>query len=125
MNYEIKVLRGFEASNYVIMFIRGSIETAAFRRAFDQLAETTQTFRDCKILIDFQDSKCQFLASEIDGLEIDLQKWPRSHKIALVSSPDKDQFRNLVSLGGYLVTMKLDVSVFYEMRNAISWLAQD
>jgi hypothetical protein len=125
MNYEIKVLRGFEASNYVIMFIRGAMDLAAFCRVFNKLGETTQTFRDCKTLIDFQDSNCKFLPCEFSTLEIGLQKWPRSHKIAFVSSPDKEQFRHLVNLGNSLVRMKLDVSVFYEMRNAITWLAKE
>jgi hypothetical protein len=126
MEYQIKILRGLDRGNYVIMFIRGSMDIAAFRRVLDKLVEATQSFLDCKILIDFQDCKCQFLPSDVAqiALTFDFTAWPHSNKIALVSSPDKEQYRHLVILSDCLIDLKIDVSVFDEMRDAISWLAR-
>ena len=126
MEYQIKIHRGLDRGNYVIMFIRGSMDIAAFRRVLDKLVEATQSFLDCKILIDFQDCKCQFLPSDVAqiALTFDFAAWPHSNKIALVSSPDKEQYRYLVILSDCLLEMKIDVCVFNEMRDAISWLAQ-
>jgi len=126
MDYQIKILRGLDQGNYVIMFIRGSMNIAAFRHVLDKLAEATQSFLDCKILVDFQDSKCQFSPSDVReiALTFDVSAWPHSNKIALISSPDMEQYHHLGILGDCLLDMKIDVSVFYEMRDAISWLAR-
>ena len=126
MDYQIKILRGLDQGNYVIMFIRGSMDIAACRRVLDKLAEATQSFLDCKILVDFQDSKCQFSPSDVReiALTFDVSAWPHSNKIALISSPDMEQYHLLGILGDCLLDMKIDVSVFYEMRDAISWLAR-
>jgi hypothetical protein len=126
MDYQIKILRGLDQGNYVIMFIRGSMDIAACRRVLDKLAEATQSFLDCKILVDFQDSKCQFSPSDVReiALTFDVSAWPHSNKIALISSPDMEQYHHLGILGDCLLDMKIDVSVFYEMRDAISWLAR-
>jgi len=126
MEYQIKILRGLDQGNYVIMFIRGSMDIAAFGRVLDKLAQATQTFLDCKILVDFQDSKCQFFPSDVReiALTFDVAAWPHGNKIALISSPDMEQYHHLGILGDCLLDMKIDVSVFYEMRDAISWLAQ-
>ena len=126
MDYQIKILRGLDRDNYVIMFIRGSMDIAAFLHVLDKLAEATQTFLDCKFLVDFQDSKCQFLPSDVReiALTFDVSAWPHSNKIALISSPDREQYHHLGILGDCLLDMKIDVSVFYEMHDAISWLAR-
>ena len=126
MDYQIKILRGIDQGNYVIMFIRGAMDIAAFGRVLDKLAEATQSFLDCKILVDFQDSKCQFLPSDVREIAhaFNVAAWPHSNKIALVSSPDMEQYHHLGLLGDCLLNMKIDVRVFYEMRDAISWLAQ-
>ena len=126
MDYQIKILRGLDQGNYVIMFIRGSINIAAFRHVLDKLVEATQSFLDCKILVDLQDSKCQFSPSDVReiALTFDIAAWPHSNKIALISSPDMEQYHHLGILGDRLLDMKIDVGVFYEMRDAISWLAR-
>lgn len=125
MDYQIKILRGLDRGNYVIMFLRGGLDIGSFRRVLDKLAEATQTFLDCKIIIDFQDAKCQFLPADLGEIErtFDLSGWPHANKLALVSSSDHEQYRQLALLGDCLMNLKLDVSVFREMRDAITWLA--
>lgn len=126
MDYQIKILRGLDRGNYVIMFLRGSMDIVAFRRVLNKLAETTKPFLDCKILIDFQDSICQFLPTDVAAMELtfDFGGWPHTNKIALVSSPYKEQFPQLVMLNDCLLKMKLDVHVFEDMRTAVVWLSQ-
>jgi len=127
MKYQIKLLRGLDQSNYILMFLQGSMDIVSLGRVFDKLLEATQSLPDCKILIDCQDCKCQVAPSELKQIErtLDLASWPAANKIAFVSSPDQGRFQELMSLSDYLLKQKVDVRVFYEMRNAINWLARD
>ena len=108
------------------MFIRGAMDIAGFRRVLEKLVEATQSFLDCKIILDCQDAQSHLLPSDIAEIErkFDFAAWPHSNKIALVSSPDKGQYRDLVMLGDCLSKMNVDVRVFEDMRAAIIWLGQ-
>lgn len=125
MNYQIKVLRGLDQGNFAIVITRGHVDLAAFEYILDRVSEATQPLLDCKILIDFQDALFRFLPVEVanflNGFEF--ARWPHSNRIALVSSPDMQQYRQLGGLRDSLVEMKLEVGVFYDTRDAIDWLS--
>jgi SpoIIAA-like len=125
MNYHIKVLRGVDRGNYVIMITRGSVGIFEFEQIIDKVVDATGPLLDCKVLVDFQDSIFKFLPPDITEFVVrfDFKKWPHNNKIAFVSSPEMEQYRHLAMLIEGLLQMKLEVGVFYDMRDAINWLA--
>lgn len=125
MNYRIKVLRGLDRGNFAIIITRGQVDLAGFERILDEVIDSTRTLLDCKVLLDFQDSTLEFLPSDVANflVRFEFEKWPHSNKIALVSSPEMQQFGQLACLAEGLVRMKLEVGSFYNTRDAIDWLA--
>jgi hypothetical protein len=125
MNYRIKVLRGLDRGNFAIIITRGQVDLAGFERILDEVIDSTRTLLDCKVLLDFQDSTLEFLPSDVANflVRFEFEKWPHSNKIALVSSPEMQQFGQLACLADGLVRMKLEVGSFYTTRDAIDWLA--
>jgi hypothetical protein len=125
MNYQIKVLRGLDRGDYVIVLARGAVDITGFEQILNKVIDESGPLLNCKVLVDFQDSIFRFLPSDITEflLTFDLKRWPSSNKIAFICSPDGEQYRDLVLLGEGLVKMKFEVGVFYEMREAIDWLS--
>lgn len=106
------------------MITRGAVDITGFKQILDKVIDATGPLLDCKILVDFQDSIFQFLPSDITEFlaRFDSKRWPHNNKIAFISSPKREQYRGLAMLGEGLVKMKLEVGIFYEMREAIDWL---
>ena len=125
MNYQINVLRGLDRGDYVIMLARGGVRIAGFEQILAKIIDATESLIDCKVLVDFQDSVFQFLPSDVTEFlgRFDLKRWPHNTKIAFISAPDEEQYRHLAILGEGLLKIKLEVGVFYEMREAIDWLS--
>jgi hypothetical protein len=125
MNYQLKVLRGLERGDYVIMLVRGGVDIAAFEQILDKVIDQSGPLLHCKVLIDLQDSVFQFLPSDITDflVRFDFKRWPAGNKIALICAPDRAEYRDLVLLGEGLLKMKIEIGVFYEMREAIDWLS--
>ncbi len=65
MNHQIKVLRGLDRGDYIIMITRGAVDITGFEQILDKVIDATGPLLDCKILVDFQDSIFQFLPSDI------------------------------------------------------------
>jgi hypothetical protein len=125
MNYQVKVLRGLDRGDYVIMLARGGVDIAGLEQILARVTDESRHLLDCKVLVDFQDSVFQFLPSEITEFlaRFDTKRWPHDNKIAFISSPEGEQYRDLAMLGECLLKMKLEVGVFYDMREAIDWLS--
>jgi hypothetical protein len=125
MNYQIKILQGLDRGNFAIIIARGYVNLPGFEQILGQVIDASQKLSDCKVLMDFQEAIFQLLPSDLaDFLDnFDFKKWPRANKIALLSAPEMQQYRQLVSLGEELAKMQLAVSVFHNMREAIDWLA--
>jgi hypothetical protein len=125
MNYQIKVLRGLDQGNFAIIITRGHVDLAGFEYILDRVIDATQTLLDCKVLIDFQDATFHFLPADVAKFlaRFEFSKWPHSNRIALVSSSDMLQYRQLGGLRDNLVEMKLEVGVFHDTRVAIDWLS--
>jgi hypothetical protein len=124
MNYQIKVLRGLDRGDYVIMLARGAVDTAGLEQILDKLIDASEPLLNCKALVDFQDAIFTFLPSDITEFltTLELKRWPRNSKIAFISSAQSEQYRPLAMLGDGLSKMKINAGVFYEMREAIDWL---
>ena len=65
------------------------------------------------------------VAQQYDELadSIDLQSWPHHNKVALVSSPEIEQYQQLAMLGEGLAKRSVKITVFYDTKEAISWLS--
>lgn len=125
MNFQIKVLRGLDRGNYVIVITRGSVNIVGFNQLLDKVADATQPPLDCKVLIDFQDSTFHFLPSDVTEFvaSFDVEKWPHNNKVALVASSEVEQYRWLAMLRDALSKAQREVGVFCDTREAMSWLA--
>jgi hypothetical protein len=124
MSYQLKVLSGLDRGNFAIVIARGEVIFAEFERLFDEVIDATRTFSDCKVLMDFQDSTIRFMTGEIANFieHFEFQRWPRGNKIALVSSPDMQQYWQIISLKEALVGRKVEAGAFCSGREAIDWL---
>jgi hypothetical protein len=125
MNYQIKVLRGLDRGDYIILVAHGAVDISGFEQILDELIHATKPLLDCKILVDFEDSVFRLLPSDVTEFlaRFEPKRWPHNNKIAFISSPEKEQYRDLVMLGEGLLKMKFEAGVFYELREGIDWLS--
>jgi len=125
MNYQIKVLRGLDGGNYIIVVAHGSVDITGFEQILDELIHAAKPLLDCKILVDFQDSVFRLLHSDVIEFlaRVEPKRWPHNNKIAFICSLERQQYRDLGMLGDGLLKMKFEVGVFYEMREGIDWLS--
>jgi hypothetical protein len=125
MDFQIKVVRVLQRGNHVIAITRGLVDIDGFKYLFGRVIEETRPLLDCKVLIDFQDSRYQLLPADVAELadSIDLQSWPDNNKVALVSSPEIEQYQQLATLGEGLAKRSIKIAVFYDTKEAISWLS--
>jgi hypothetical protein len=125
MDFQIKVVRVLQRGNHVIAITRGPVDIDGFKYIFDKVIEEMQPLLDCKVLIDLQDSKYQLLPGDVAEFvdSIDLQSWPHNNKIALVSPPEIEQYQQLAMLGEGLAKRSVKIAVFYDTKEAISWLS--
>ena len=70
MDLQIKLFRGLHRGDHVIIITRGSIDIEGFKQIFRNVADTTQTLLDCKVLIDLQDSTYSLELADIRALSI-------------------------------------------------------
>jgi hypothetical protein len=125
MDFQMKIVRILQRGNHVIAITRGPVDIDGFKYLFDKVIEETRPLLDCKVLIDFQDSEFKLLLSDAAEFvdSIDLHSWPHNNKVALVSSPEIEQYQQLSRLVEGLINRSLKVGVFYDTKEAISWLS--
>src|SRR6266496_5136391 len=121
MDFQMKIVRVLQRGNHVIVITRGPVDIDGFKYLFDKVIEETRPLLDCKVLIDFQDSKFKLLPSDAAEFvdSIDLHSWPHNNKVALVSSPEIEQYQQLSRLVEGLINRSLKVGVFYDTKEAI------
>ncbi|HTN69837.1 MAG TPA: hypothetical protein VMO00_01980 [Methylomirabilota bacterium] len=108
------------------MITRGLLDVGGFQAIFREIAEKTQSFLSCKVLVDLQDATFKFELSNIDAFinELRLDLWPQSNKLALVTGPVNSLYDQLFILSNNLSGQGLKVAVFYNSKDAVIWLAQ-
>ena len=111
--------------NHVIVITNGYVNIKRFKYIFSQVINETTPLIDCKVIVDLQGSTIKFLLSDVTAFleSIDLEAWPRNNKLALVSSPEMEQYQQLVMLGDGLKKRLLNVSVFHDTREGLTWLS--
>ena len=125
MNVQIKTFPGLDRGNHVIAITAGVVDSAGFRQIFERVIDATRSLLDCRVLIDLQDSTFKILPSDVREFmdRFEPANWPHNNKVALVSDSETEQYRQLVMFGEGLLKLDLKVGVFYDIKEAISWLA--
>jgi hypothetical protein len=124
MDLDVKLLQTPEGRNHLIVITRGQIDAEGLELILRQVAETIQELFNCKVLIDFENANLRLDPSDIDVLVNRLGPDLRlgNIKIALVSSPEIDEFEQLRVLCISLCREDLRAAVFDNPDEAISWL---
>jgi hypothetical protein len=114
MNYQIKVLRGLDEGDYIIVVAHGSVDITGFEQILDELIPAAKPLLDCKILVDFQDSVFRLLHSDVIEFlaRFEPKRWPHNNKIAFICSPEREQYMGLGMVGDGLLKMKLRSEYF-------------
>ena len=125
MDFKVKTLLGLDQGNHVIVIASGYVNMKGFTYIFSQVINESSPLLDCKVIVDLQGSTINFLLSDVTTFleSIDLEAWPRNNKLALVSSPETEQYQQLVMLGDGLKKRLLNVSVFYDTKEGLTWLS--
>jgi hypothetical protein len=126
MDFQIKLFSWPDRGNHLIMITRGVIDIKGFEQIFREVVTATQPLRDCKILIDLQDTAWNLESADIqafvDGAQPDL--WSSTNKIAIVAPREIDQYDQLFALSSGLGKRGLKIAVFYDSKPAVAWLAE-
>ena len=125
MDFQIKLFNWQDAGNHLIFLTRGSMDAAAFRQLFAEIEKATLGLQECKLLVDLSDSTYQIAPTEIEELAAatQLTRWPRTNRVAIVSTPKIADYRRLYLLRTELAARGLAVKIFRYSRIAIDWLA--
>ena len=125
MDLQIKLFSGLDRGNHVIIITRGSIDIEGFREIFRNVVNTTRSLLDCRVLIDLQDATYKLEPGDIRAFADNLrpEQWPPTNRVALVSEPDPQDYRQLCVLSTFLSNRAVKNAVFKDTRTAVSWLA--
>jgi hypothetical protein len=125
MDFQVKLFSWPDRGNHLIMIARGVMEIRGFEQIFREVLTATQALRDCKVVIDLQDTACNLESADIrafvEGGELDL--WPSNNKMAIVSPHELEQHDQLATLASGLAKRGLKIAVFHDSKRAITWLA--
>ena len=126
MDLQVKLFRGLHRGDHVIIITRGSIDIDGFKQIFRNVADTTQTLLDCKVLIDLQDSTYSLELADIRAFVDNLRPefWPPTNRVALVSIPDPHHYSELRTLSMLLSNRAIKNAVFRDTKDAVSWLVE-
>ena len=99
-------------------------------RIIHDIFEITRPLDGCKILVDFQNTLCDFAPDALTqakvGLETPSQNAYGKLKLAMVTTRrPEQQYHRLSSLKEPVSRLGIDVGVFYEESWAIDWLMEE
>jgi hypothetical protein len=126
MDLQIKLFSGLDRGNHVIIITRGSVDIDGFREIFRNVVNTTRSLLDCKVLIDLQDATYKLEPGDIRAFAENLRPeyWPSTNRVALVSEPDPQDYRQLCVLSTFLSNRAIKNAVFKDTKTAVSWLTE-
>lgn len=125
MDLQIKLFSCLDRGNHVIIITRGSVDLEGFREIFRNVVNATRSLLDCKVLIDLQEATYQLEPGDIRAFADNLRPeyWPPNNRVALVSEPDPQDYRQLCVLSTFLSNRAIRNAVFQDTRAAVNWLA--
>jgi hypothetical protein len=125
MDFQIKLFSWPDRGNHLIMITRGVMDIRGLDQIFQEVLTATQSLRDCKVVVDLQDTTCNLERTDIqafvDGAQPDL--WPSTNRVAIVAPREIDQYDQLSMLTSGLSKRGLKIAVFYDSKPAVTWLA--
>ena len=126
MDFQIKLFGWPDRGNHLIMISRGVMDIRGFEQMLQEVASATRPLRDCRVVIDLQDTACNLESADIrtfvDGVQHDL--WPSTIKVAIVSPREIEQYDPLSLLTNGLAKRGLRIAAFYNSKAAVTWLAE-
>ncbi|HJU61823.1 MAG TPA: hypothetical protein VJ864_07235 [Candidatus Binatia bacterium] len=125
MDFQIKLFSWPDKGDHLIMITRGLLDRAALKRIFEEVTTVTQPLQDCKVIIDLQDTVCDFRTAEIENFAGGLkpERWPATNKVAIVS-PHNSEHDQLLVLTRHLAQLSLKIALFTDSKSAVNWLTE-
>jgi hypothetical protein len=125
MDFQIKLFSWPDRGNHLIMITRGVLDLKGFVQIFQEVVTATEPLRDCKVVVDLQDTTCNLTGADVetfvDGVQPD--RWPATNKVAIVAPSEIDQYDQIFVLTSGLTKRGLKIAVFYDSKAAVTWLA--
>jgi len=102
------------------------VDIDGFREIFRNVVNTTRSLLDCRVLIDLQDATYNLEPGDIRDFAENLKPeyWPPTNRVALVSEPDPQDYRQLCVLSAFLSNRAIRNAVFKDTKTAVNWLAE-
>jgi hypothetical protein len=126
MDFQIKLFSWPDKGDHMIMITRGLLDRAALKRIFEEVTAVTKSLQNCKVIIDLQDTTCDFKMAEIQNFAGGLkpEKWPATNKVAIVSLDNSEQHDQLLVLTRHLAQLSLRIALFTDSKSAVNWLTE-
>jgi SpoIIAA-like len=127
LDFQIKVLQWPQERNFVIVIVRGDLDTWGVEELFRTITERTQSLAHYKVLIDLLDATLYRLEplqvrAYINELTPDWRS--RARQIALVSPSGWLEHEKLQMLASTLFEAVSRVMVFRDSKAATAWLSE-
>ena len=127
LDFQIKVLEWPQEHNFVIVIVRGSLDTWGVEAIFREISERTRSVAHYRVLIDLADAALYRLEPlQIRAYVNELTPDWRSHarQIALVSPSGWLEHQKLQMLASTLFEAVSRVMVFRDSQAATAWLSE-
>jgi hypothetical protein len=126
MDLQIKLFSGLDRGNHVIVITRGLVDLEGLRQIFRNIVDTTRSLLDCRVLVDLQDATYCLEPGDIHDFAVHLRPefWPPTNRVALVSVPEPQDYRQLCLLSTFLSNRRIRNAVFQDTKSALSWLVE-
>jgi len=111
------------------MMTQGRLHRRDILRIVKEIVEATKPLEGCKILIDFQNTTCDFGRDDLARLKVELASYRQTAvgnmRLAIVTARIPEQYDRLSLLKAPVSQLGIDVGVFYEEKWAIDWLVEE
>lgn len=129
MNNQVNLFCRQNNGNCLDIVVRGLLDRHAFLRLMQAIGELTEPLNGGKVLLDLQDTTCDFGLEDLVELKAELSIFPwtavRKLKLAMVTTPHPEQYYGLRQLTLPVSQLGVDVAAFCESSRAIEWLADE
>lgn len=125
MDLQVKSFRLEHAGRYLFIIARGVMDMDGLKTLFEEIGESTQSFSDCRILVDLVDATISFETAEVDDFFGALAEgpWGDGNAVAFIVSTEFLDLSRLVQLKQHLFRRGLRFANFSDTKVAIEWLS--
>jgi hypothetical protein len=125
MDLQVKSFRLENAGSYLFIIARGAVDMDGLKALFIEIAQSTQAFSGCRILVDLIDAIIKLDAAEIDAYFDPLTEgpWSEGNAVAFIVSSAFLDLPRLMQLRHHLFRRGLRFANFSDTKVAIEWLS--